>query len=315
MARRALGPATLQVVQAVSTLPDVPLLIACSGGADSLALAAAAAVVGKRRGHHVRAVVIDHGLQPGSAQVSRAVVASLESVLELSAAVVAVQVDVGTDGMEAAARTARYAALASAAGPEELILLGHTLDDQAESVLLGLARGSGTRSLAGMAGARGPFRRPLLGLRRVTTQAACDELGLTAWQDPHNHDPRFARVRVRQRVLPMLDAELGPGVAEALARSADLARADADLLDALAEKQLALIDADHLDCERLTGLPQALRTRVLRAWLLGLGAEEVTAVHVTAVAELVTDWRGQRWIDVPGLRVRRVGSSLVAGRP
>ncbi len=304
MARRALGPASLAVVQAVEAVATGPLLVACSGGADSLALAAGAAVVGRRRGLPVRAVVVDHGLQAGSDRVAARVAGQLET-LGLPASVVAVGVAEGGGGLEAEARRARYAALAAAATAGEQILLGHTLDDQAETVLLGLARGSGTRSLAGMAAVRGPFVRPLLGLRRADTAAACAELGLEPWHDPHNSDPRFARSRVRDRVLPLLEAELGPGIAEALARTARLARADADLLDELAATWRADHPADRLDAAGLAELPPALRHRVLRDWLAENGARDLAETHLLAASALVTDWRGQGPLDLPGVRVGR----------
>lgn len=311
MARRALGPATVLVVQAVEAMLDQPALVACSGGADSLALAAAAAVVGARKQLSIRAAIVDHGLQAGSAEQADAVVAELES-LGLPASVLPVAVRRGGDGLEAAARDARYAALAGAASAEEVVLLGHTLDDQAETVLLGLARGSGPRSLSGMPDRRGRFARPLLGLRAATTRQACVELGLSAWIDPHNSERRFARVRVRERVLPVLEAELGPGVAEALARSAALLRADADLLDELADAERANHPAPDLDCDRLAELPAALRGRVLRDWLRDVGARDLSAVHLAGVAALATDWHGQRWAEVPGVRVVRRDGRLVA---
>ena len=304
MARRALGPATLEVVQAVEAVANGPMLVACSGGPDSLALAAAAAVVGARTGHGVRGVVVDHGLQAGSDEVAARVVAVLAG-LGLDAVALPVHVDAAGVGIEAAAREARYAGLAAEAAPGEVVLLGHTLDDQAETVLLGLARGSGTRSLAGMPARRDVFVRPLLGVRAATTRAACAELGLTAWTDPHNAEPRFTRTRVRDRVLPVLEAELGPGVALALARSAELARADADLLDDLAAAELAAHGGDELDCDWLARLPPALLTRVLRDWLRGQGAVDLSAAAIAAVAVLVTDWHGQRWVEVPGVRIRR----------
>jgi len=309
MARRALGPATLEVVQAVEAVADGPMLVACSGGPDSLALAAAAAVVGTRAGLAVRAAVVDHGLQIGSADIAAEVVARLAG-LGLDAVVLRVDVDAAGAGVEAGAREARYAALAAAAAPGEVVLLGHTLDDQAETVLLGLARGSGTRSLAGMPARRDVFVRPLLGVRAATTAAACAELGLTVWTDPHNAEDRFTRARVRHRVLPVLEAELGPGVALALARSAELARADADLLDDLAARELAARGAAELDCDWLAALPPALLTRVLRDWLRAAGAVDLSAAGIAAVASLVTDWHGQRWVEVPGVRIGRDGGRL-----
>jgi tRNA(Ile)-lysidine synthase len=309
MARRALGPATLLVVQAVEAVLDGPSVVACSGGPDSLALAVAASVVAGRRSLPVRAAVVDHGLQPASAALAAGVVEQLRE-LGIPAEVLTVAVRPDGEGLEAAARDARYAALADAVAREEVVLLGHTLDDQAETVLLGLARGSGTRSLAGMPDRRGPFVRPLLGVRAATTRQACAELGLRPWFDPHNADGRFTRVRVRERVLPVLEAELGPGVSEALARSAALVRADADLLDDLAAGELAA--RPDPDCRWLVTLPPALLGRVLRDWLRASGATDLSAGHIESVSALVTDWRGQRWIDVPGLRVLRRDGRLVA---
>lgn len=301
MARRALGAATLAVVQAVDALPEAGWLVACSGGADSLALAWAAHHVAGRRGTPVRALVVDHGLQPGSDALAAAVVERLEA-FGLAAEVAGVTVRDAGEGVEAAARRARYAALEASARPGECVLLGHTLDDQAETVLLGLARGSGVLSLAGMAPDRGPHRRPLLGLGREVTAAACAELGLQPWADPMNHDRRFARVRVREVVLPVLERELGPGVRDALARTARQNRDAAHVLGLVAEAtEPALRD----DCAHLATLAPALRRLTLRAWLTGVGASDVSAGHVSAVERLVTDWHGQRGVDVAGGRVSR----------
>jgi tRNA(Ile)-lysidine synthase len=209
-------------------------------------------------------------------------------------------------GPEAAARAARYDALAAVAERTgaAAVLLGHTLDDQAETVLLGLARGSGARALAGMAARRGRYRRPLLAVRRRTTRAACAALDLTVWDDPHNASPRFARARVRHDVLPVLEAALGPGVAEALARTAGQLRADADFLDAMAEieSERACGGSTTLLIEHLAALPSAIRTRVLHGAAVAAGcpAGSLTAGHVEQLGALVTGWRGQRWIDLPG---------------
>jgi tRNA(Ile)-lysidine synthase len=274
---------------------------ACSGGADSLALAAALAFVAPRAGLRAGGVTVDHGLQEGSASRASAVV-SLLSGLGLDP-VSGVPVTVGKHGgPEAAARTARYHALGHAASESgaAAVLLGHTLDDQAETVLLGLARGSGPRSLAGMPSRRGVFRRPLLGLRRRVTAEACAALGLCPWDDPHNADREFTRVRVRLDALPALEAALGPGVAEALARTADQLRADAEVLDDISAERIRG-DAP-LSASSLAGLPGAVRTRVLRKAAIAAGCPPgaLTAAHVARLAELVTDWHGQRWIDLPG---------------
>ncbi len=311
MARRALGPATLAVVQAVDgalVAADLRLLVACSGGADSLALAAGAQVVAERRGLPCAAVVVDHRLQTGSGTVAQQAATVLHELGLAPVEVVPVTVG-AVGGTEAAARDARYTALRAAAGtPPATILLGHTRDDQAETVLLGLGRGSGPRSLAGMAVRGAGLLRPLLDLPRTTTEQACRELGLEPWADPHNDDLRFARVRVRHRVLPVLEEALGPGVAAALARTARLLRDDADLLDALAA------EADpgpEPDCARLAALPAALRSRVLRRWLGARAAGDVGADHVRAVEALVLAWRGQRGVDLPGGTVARQAGRLL----
>lgn len=342
---------------ALADLPDGALvLVACSGGPDSLALAAGAAFVAGSRarrgspGPRVGAVVVDHGLQPGSAAVAGRAARDCRALGLDPVEVVAVDAT-GSGGPEAAARDARYAALAAAADRHgaAAVLLGHTRDDQAEGVLLGLARGSGARSLAGMPAARGVLRRPLLGLSRAETVAACAALGLDPWHDPTNVPPEGdagapARSRVRARVLPVLERELGPGVAAALARSADLLREDADALDALAADLLARAEAAAadapdsaahgpagaaaagpagapdgtpapavlLDPAVLAAAPAALRHRALRAAAVRAGAPagSVTRAHVVAVAALVTDWRGQGPVHLPG----RVAAWRACGR-
>ncbi|MGH8869182.1 MAG: tRNA lysidine(34) synthetase TilS, partial [Actinomycetes bacterium] len=211
------------------------VLVACSGGADSLSLAAAAAFEAPRLGLRVGAVTVDHGLQDGSASRATALARTLGAMGLSPSEVVRVEVD-GEGGPEAAARRARYTALDGAATRlrAAAVLLGHTRDDQAETVLLGLARGSGARSLAGMRAVSGRYLRPLLDVSRTTTEAACAASGLEPWSDPQNTDPAYARARVRHEALPVLDRLLGPGIADALARTARLLADDADALDAWA---------------------------------------------------------------------------------
>jgi tRNA(Ile)-lysidine synthase len=295
--------------------PGARVLVACSGGADSLALLAATCFEARKAALTVIGVTVDHGLQPGSDKHAEAVV---EQMRVLGAEAHSVAVVVGTSGgPEAAARTARYGALDAAAGDHDadVVLLGHTRDDQAETVLLGLARGSGARSLSGMAPRSGRYRRPLLDLTREDTRAACAAEGLVPWDDPHNEDPAYARVRVRRNVLPVLEHELGPGVTEALARTARLLRDDADALDDLAEavRAAARDEAGALDVERLRKEPAAVRRRVLRRTALEAGCPgtELFAVHVDAMDALVTDWHGQVGVDLPGvLRATRQGGRL-----
>jgi tRNA(Ile)-lysidine synthase len=317
-------------------LADLPahngVLVACSGGADSLALAAAVADLAARDGRPAGGVTVDHGLQPGSADRTRGVAADLTRLGLDPVEVVHVQVTDDLQGPEGNARRARYAALEAAASRlgAAAVLLGHTRDDQAESVLLGLARGSGARSLAGMAPIAGRYRRPLLGLTRETVRAAVPG-GFAAWEDPHNSDVAFTRSRVRHRVLPQLEVEIGPGVGAALARTADLLRADADALDSWTDRALTecMIEGgsvevqpqqtsfDHgLDAGLLATYPQAVRKRVLRRWAITSGSPptDLTAAHIEAIDSLVTKWRGQVGVDLPGkLRVSRTDAVLRIG--
>jgi tRNA(Ile)-lysidine synthase len=278
-----------------------PVLVAVSGGADSLALAAAVAFEAPRAGVPAGAVTVDHGLQPGSAQRARDTAGVLRG-LGLDPVLV-VPVAVGTaGGPEGAARTARYDALTRCAGGAGArVALGHTLDDQAETVLLGLGRGSGPRSVAGMVAEHPPFWRPLLGVRRETTRTACAAQGLPVWDDPWNTDPAYRRARLRAEVLPLLEDVLGGGVAPALARTADLLREDLDALDALAGEHLArLAGPAGLPAADVADLPAALRRRVLRGWLRGAGVGDLQAVHLGAVDALLTGWHGQGPVALPG---------------
>ncbi|MGL5819857.1 MAG: tRNA lysidine(34) synthetase TilS [Phycicoccus sp.] len=294
--------------------PDDVALVACSGGPDSLALAVALAWEGERAGIRAGAVVVDHGLQPGSAAVAAEVGARLR-VLDLDPVeVVAAVVAPGPDGPEAAARHARYRAVSAAADRHRaaVVLLGHTRDDQAEQVLLGLVRGSGARSLAGMPPARGRYRRPLLQVTRAQTRAACAAAGLTPWDDPMNTDPAYARVRAR-RALADLERDLGPGLGASLARTAGLLRADADLLDDLAADAVAHLGPAPWPVAALAGLPVAVRTRVWRRLLTAAGAPAgaVGIRHVEACDRLLTHWHGQGAVHAPGdLRVTRAAGRV-----
>jgi tRNA(Ile)-lysidine synthase len=299
------------------------VMVACSGGADSVALAAATAFEARRAELPAGLVTIDHGLQRGSAERA-ALVAQIGYELGLDPVEV-IRVDVGSaGGPEAAARAARYAALdALAVALDAAVLLGHTLDDQAETVLLGLGRGSGPRSIAGMSAADGRYLRPFLGLRRGTARDACTALGLPAWNDPHNSDPAFQRVRLRNEVLPLLEDVLQGGVSEALARTADLLRDDLDALDALALDVFSRVvrpsppdgpvEGGQLPADGLVPLPRAVRTRVLRLWAAASGAGPLTAERTHALDALLVDWHGQGPVDLPGgVTVSRQSGRLVA---
>ncbi|MFJ4224031.1 tRNA lysidine(34) synthetase TilS [Microbacterium sp. NPDC089695] len=320
----SLPPAIAEIRLAVRTaLADLPtgstVVVALSGGADSLALAAATAFEAPKLGLRAETITVDHGLQEGSDAVA-ARAAEIASDLGLTAHVVPVVVD-RADGPEAAARTARYAALRQAANGAAAVLLGHTLDDQAETVLLGLARGSGAASLQGMAPVReddGGLRwlRPLLGSRRETTRAFCAASALEVWDDPHNLDDRFSRVRVRERVLPVLEAELGPGVAEALARTAEQLREDAAAFDEMIHETIEDI-VEHAEAgisvsaAALAANPAALRNRIIRLVVDSEFGVSLTRVQTVEVARLATDWSGQGPIDLPGCAAARHGGRIV----
>ena len=299
--------------------PGETVVVACSGGADSLALLAATVFEARKAGWRVIGATVDHGLQEGSAPHADRVVAQMAQLGADETVAVRVTVDPGGRGIEAAAREARYAVLAEVASRlgSLVVLLGHTLDDQAETVLLGLVRGSGGRSIAGMRHAFDEFRRPLLEVTRAQTEAACSAEGIEAWEDPHNLDPRFTRARVRHRVLPVLEQELGPGVAAALARTADSLQADLAALDQAADECLATVSTgDGLMVTELALRPVAVRTRVLRLAALAAGspASELFRVHVLAMDGLLSG-ADNRSVDLPGrLRCRRRGDLLVFER-
>ena len=290
------------------------VLVAVSGGADSLALASAVLTEAKQSAITPIAVTIDHQLQSGSGAQAEKVEKQLKEMGYDK--VIVKQVVVTTEsGLEAGARDARYQALSACAAQEKAtkVFLGHTRDDQAETVLLGLARGSGTRSLSGMAIENGIYLRPLLHITRAETVAACKELGIEPWNDPHNGNTEFSRIRVRAEVLPVMEDKLGPGIAAALARSAGILRDDADALDEIAQSEISASDLANLDCEHLATLARAIRSRVLRAALYAAGAPSgsITADHLAAVEALVTSWHGQGAVSLPGgVKVERISGRL-----
>ncbi len=289
-------------------------LVAVSGGTDSLALAYALIKEAPDLVINLIAVTVDHQLQSGSADQAAKVQVELKAMGYQEVIIEKVSVK-EESGLEADARAARYAALdaiAKAYGATQ-IFLGHTRDDQAETVLLGLARGSGTRSLSGMAVINGKYARPFLQLTREQIVAACNEVGLKPWSDPHNENAKFSRVRVRNSVLPVMESEIGPGIAAALARSAAILRDDADALDEMAQAVISRVDLKDLDCAALAELPRAIRSRVLRAaiYLAGAPGGSLSADHLSAVESLVTSWHGQGEVSLPGgVKVARISGRL-----
>ncbi|MFG3343230.1 tRNA lysidine(34) synthetase TilS [Glycomyces sp. NPDC048151] len=315
---------------ALADLPaDSLVLVACSGGPDSLALADTLAFCAPRMGLRAGLVTVDHGLQDGSDERAAEVAAWAGTVGLDPVEAVAVEVGVA-GGPEGAARTARYAAL-DAAGRRHgagAILLGHTRDDQAETVLLALARGGGPRGVAGMRAVRGRYRRPLLGISRADTHAVCAERGLKPWNDPHNTDPRYLRSALRP-AMDVLVATLGADLVANLAQTAALVGADTDYLDGVAREALEACRAGGdagagvadgavaggLDAKRVAALAGPVRQRVLRAWVLEAEVDgaELNHRHLDAVDALAADWRGQGPTFLPGgIEVRRSGGKLTA---
>ncbi len=290
------------------------VLVAVSGGADSLALASAILKESKEFAITAIAVTIDHQLQSGSGQQAEKVETQLKEMGYEK--VICKKVVVTTEsGLEAGARDARYQALGTCAAQEKAtkVFLGHTRDDQAETVLLGLARGSGTRSLSGMAIENGIYIRPLLNITRQETVAACKEINIEPWNDPHNLNTEFSRVKVRTEILPIMEEKLGPGIAAALSRSASILRDDADALDEIAAYEIAQSDLANLDCEHLSTLARAIRSRILRAAIYAAGAPSgsISADHLAGVEALVTSWRGQGPLSLPGgVKVERISGRL-----
>ncbi len=287
------------------------ILFGCSGGTDSMALAAA--LLKESNNSKIIPVVVDHGLQSNSAEIAAQTVAKLKELGYSEIATARANVEV-TDGLEASARRARYLIFKQFIDSYQpkYFMLAHTLNDQAESVLLGLARGSGARSLSGMATVNNIFVRPLLKNTRAQTAAACIEAGIKVWDDPHNLDERFARVKVRRNLLPIFEENLGPGITEALARTADLLRDDADALDDFANQYFSQTDASNLDVAELERLPKAIRTRVLRLAIYKAGAPSgmLSADHIASAEALISDWHGQKEVSLPG----NVKLSRISGR-
>jgi tRNA(Ile)-lysidine synthase len=309
--------ATLEIRQAVRPWVQdsvARILIGVSGGADSMALALATIAEAKEPQVEVIAIIVDHQLQPGSGDV--ALRAKQTLLLKGCDRVEIYPVEVVlVDGMESSARRARYQAFeqAIAAFNPEYFLLGHTKNDQAETVLMGLARGSGTRSLSGIALENGKFIRPMLEITRDRTVRACEENEIIPWEDPHNSDSQYLRVRARTRVLPLMEEQLGPGIVDGLARSAKILREDADALDLIARELFATLQFRDIEVSALEALPKAIRIRILRSAIYQAGAPSgaLDADHLTPVEALISDWRGQGVISLPGgVKVERISGRL-----
>ena len=319
--RKRLSPAQGLVRLAVrstltaNTKRGQKLLVAVSGGADSLALAAAVEFEAKKLGLEIAAAVIDHGLQKNSATVAARSAKLLEEIGYNE--VIVEKVKVGkTGGPEAAARIARYSALETIRQQTKssFVVLGHTASDQAETVLLGLVRGSGSKSLSGMSEKTGVLLRPLLGIDRATTEAFCRDSGIKYWSDPQNQDKKYLRVLIRQQVLPFLEKQLGGSVAKSLIRTSDQLREDDQFLEKEANKRFkayAKVSSAGIsfDAQGLGKLPAAILNRVIKKALDAFGSES-SRIHVLAVSDLVLSWHGQKPLALPGVRVVRKGNTI-----
>ncbi len=303
--------------------PDTAsVVVGLSGGADSLVLTAVAAWVGERSDFTVQAVVVDHGLQIGSAEIASS--AALAATRLGATSIEIRNVDVGTDGgMEMAARTARRAALLEVANGRP-ILLGHTANDQAETVLLRLLRGSGAHSLSAMSACTKTWHRPFLSHSRGEIGAAVMELltplGITPWRDPHNFDEGFSRVKIR-RHLDTLSEEFGPSIISGLVRTADMLRADNRALDHMAIESFRAAQKSEtqisMSVQELEIVPSAIRTRLIKLCFdqLTEGTREnspLTHQHVMSVEALISGWSGQGGIALPlGVNAAREYGRLV----
>jgi len=321
MVRKRLSPTQglirLAVRQSLTTntKSGQKILVAVSGGADSLALATATEFEARKLGIKFAAAVIDHGLQKDSDKVA---LRAKKQLIEIGFSEVVIRkVSVGkVGGPEAAAREARYTALEIIRKELKatIVLLGHTQSDQAETVLLGLVRGSGPKSLSGMAERSGTLLRPLLGIERAQTEQFCKDTGLKVWSDPQNKNEKFLRVLIRYQVLPFLELLLGGSVEKSLSRTAELLRQDGHHLDTLAGKQFKKLATESagavkFDAKQVGKLPPAILGRVIKMAIDGFGRES-SSTHVQAVLDLILSWHGQKPLAIPGVRVVRKGNII-----
>lgn len=283
--------------------PADTLLIACSGGADSLALAWTSNVVAKRLGLNLIAVVIDHQLIEESSKVALIAKDQCENFGIEKVVIKKIVVKDNKEGLESAARSARYKAF------EELtlelnakaVLLAHTQDDQAETMLMRLTRGSGAKSLSAMKEVSGKYLRPFLHIRKKELVDALEKEGISFWQDPANTDYRFLRAKVRNELMPKLIEVLGESAIESLDRTSDLLKEDNEALDSIALENYEKLDRE-LNVEELIKLPAAIRKRIIKIAALESGVipGPFSFEHIEAIDALVTKWRGQGNVDLPG---------------
>ena len=319
--RPRLTPAIANARRAIRECFDAPelegakrVLLAVSGGADSLALALAANFELPKLGIALAAVIVNHNLQPGSGEIAEQAATRLRKLGITDVTVVSVQVEDSGQGPESAARDARYQALETErlALGADYILTGHTLDDQAETVLLGLTRGSGLKSIAGMQSVAGNLVRPFLGISKAELIQSLEDAGIDYWEDPHNTETRFTRVRIRN-LMQQLEAELGPGLSTALARTAELAQESEEFLalSATALIQSARVDGNSYAVEVLAQAHPALRRKALQMIASALVPGGVSRVQVLGLDELICNWHGQKPTHLSGITVERVRDQIL----
>lgn len=294
------------------------VLVGCSGGADSLALVWTTLVVGKRLELKVGAIIVDHQLIPESNDVALNAKKQCEELGIQEVIIKKVNVEHNHEGLEAAARIARYEAFENVLHETnaQAILLAHTQDDQAETVLMRLTRGSGAKSLSGMAQVSGKYLRPFLHLRKKLVHDSLDLIGLKAWQDPANTDHQFLRVKVRHELMPKIVEVLGESAISSLDKTSQLLRLDNQALEELAQQFFESqkdVKTNGLEISELEKLPEAIRTRVLRIFAIASGVHPgpFSFEHIEAIDALVKNWHGQGNVDLPGfIQATRVNGSL-----
>ena len=288
------------------------VLLAVSGGPDSMALALAANFELPKRGIKVCAAIVNHNLQVGSETVAEQTAQRLRA-LGLEVSILDIKVSKTGAGPEAEARNARYSALEAerARVGAQYVLTGHNLDDQAETVLLGLTRGSGLRSIAAMRAVDGKLVRPLLGIEKQELTQACIDSGVEYWLDPHNQDTAFTRVRIRN-LMQQIEAELGPGVNESLARTASLASEVDDFLTAAALELVERARAgEGFAVKELAASHPAVMNKALQLICIESGASSISRTQVLSVAQLITNWHGQKPLSLSGITVERVREQIL----
>ena len=294
------------------------VLVGCSGGADSLALAWTTLVVGKRLELKTGVIIVDHQLFPESNSVALNAKKQCEDLGIEEVIIKKVNVEQTHEGLEAAARIARYEAFENVLQETnaQVILLAHTQDDQAETVLMRLTRGSGAKSLSGMAQVSGKYLRPFLHLRKKLVHDSLDLIGLKAWQDPANTDHQFLRVKVRHELMPKIIEVLGESAISSLDKTSQLLRLDNQALEELAQQFFESqkdVKTNGLEISELEKLPEAIRTRVLRICAIASGVHPgpFSFEHIEAIDALVKNWHGQGNVDLPGfIQATRVDHSI-----